>query len=152
MGSKTIGTCAVLAFRAPKRRKRAFGSDFADMLGGIEAAQLARDREPVIALHRAVFSLRNGDGGNRTIRPPVFADEAVRVGEDFVPSGGIERSAVRVLDARVEIERGFFGAARVVDAFFAGQRIDVGGIKIEIAGKLSRVARLRGVRQRDLRK
>ena len=49
--------------------------------------------------------------------------------------GGVERSAFGILDARIEIERGFFGAAGVVDAIGAGQRINVFVIEIEIAGE-----------------
>jgi hypothetical protein len=79
--------------------------------------------------------LRDGNGGDGAVRPAVFADEAVRVGQNFVAGGGVERSAFGILDARVEIERGFFGAAGVVDAIGAGERINVFVIEIEIAGE-----------------
>ena len=94
---------------------------------------VARDRVPVVALHGAVFRLRDGNGGDGAVGARVFADEPVRVGQDFVAGGGVERSAFGVLDARIEIERGFLGAARVVDAIGAGQRVDVFVIEIEIA-------------------
>jgi hypothetical protein len=64
--------------------------------------------------------LRDGHGDNLAIRPAVFAYESVRVGENLVAGGGVERSAFGVLDARVVIERGFLGAAGVVDALLAG--------------------------------
>ena len=70
--------------------QRALGSDFADVLGRLQLLQAARHRIPVIALHAAVFRLRDGNRRNRTIRPPVFADESVRVRENFVPGGGVE--------------------------------------------------------------
>jgi hypothetical protein len=73
--------------------------------------------------------------GDGTVRPAVFADEAVGVGQNFVAGGGVERSAFRVLDARVEVERGFFGATGVVDAIGARQGVDVFVIEIEIAGQ-----------------
>ncbi len=55
--------------------------------------------------------------------------------------GGVERSAFRILDAGIEIERGFLGAARVIDAIGAGKRIHVFVIEVEVAGKR---AKLRG--------
>ena len=99
-----------------------------------------------------VFGLRDGHGRHRAIRPPVFADEAVRIRENFVAGGGVERSAFGILDAGIEIERGFFGAAGVVDAIGAGKRVDVFVVEIEVAGELIRVARLREFRRRDLQK
>ena len=45
----------------------------------------------------------------------------------------VERSALGILDARIEVERGLLGAARVSNAVGAGQRIDVFVIEIEIA-------------------
>ena len=59
----------------------------------------------------------------------------MRVSENFVAGSSVERSAFGVLDARVEVERGFLGAACVRDAFFTRKRIHVGRVKIEIAGK-----------------
>ncbi len=129
-------------FARAEAAKGALGSDFADVLGRLEAIQAAGDRVPVVALHGAFFILRDGDGGDRAIRPAVFADEAEGVGENFVAGGGVETSAFGILDARVGIERGLFGAAGVGDALLAGQRIDVAGIKIEVAGER---AELRGV-------
>ena len=97
-----------------------------------------------------------GTAAHGTIRTAVFADEAVRVGENFVAGGGVERSAFGILDARIEIERGFFGAAGVVDAIWAGQRINVFVIEIEIAGERAELRRLRNSAERifgsDLRK
>ena len=66
----------------------------------------------------------------------------MRVGQDFVAGGGVERAAFGILDARVVVERGFLGAAGVVDALFAGKRVDVGGVEIEIARER---AELRGL-------
>ena len=129
----------------------AAGSLFADIFGGIELGQAAGNRIPVIALHVAAFVLRDRDGGNRAIGAAIFADEAMRVGENFAAGGGVEGCAVGVLEARVKIERCFFGAAGIVDAVGAGERIDIFVIEIEIAGELSRVSRLRECRRRDLR-
>src|SRR5271168_277557 len=55
---------------------------------------------------------------------------------------GVERSAVGILDARIVIERSLLGAAGIADALFARKRVNVGIIKIEIAGQ---GAELRGV-------
>ena len=109
----------------------------ADFLGSVEFFQRARDRVPVIALHGSIIGLRDGNRGDRAIRAAVFADESVGVGEDFVSGGGVKGSAVGVLDARIEIERGLFGAAGVIDAVGAGERVDVFVIEIEIAGELA---------------
>ncbi len=68
-------------------------------------------------------------------------DETVRVGEDFLAGGSVKRTAFGVLDAGVVVERGFLGAARVVDAFFSRQRIHVGGVEIEIAGERAQLRR-----------
>ena len=38
----------------------------------------------IIALHGASLSLRDGYGRRRAIRPSIFADESVRVGQDLV--------------------------------------------------------------------
>ena len=124
-------------FARAEAAKGALGGYLADLFGRFEFGQSAGDGIPVIALHGAGFGLRDGNGGDRAIRPAVFADEAVRVGEDFVAGGGVEGSAVGILDARIEIERGFFGAAGVVDAIGAGERVDVFVVEIEIAGELA---------------
>ena len=94
-------------FARAQTAQGALRGNFADMLRRFQTAQAARHRKPVIALHAAVFALRDGNGGDRTIRALVFAYESVGVGQDFVPSGSIERAAVGILDARVVIERGF---------------------------------------------
>ena len=141
-GVEDDGNVLRFYFARAEAAKRALGGDFADVLGRLEAIQAAGDRVPVVALHGAFFILRDGDGGDGAIRPAIFADEAERVGEDFVAGGGVETSAFGILDARVGIERGFFGAASVGDALLAGQRVHVAGIKIEVAGER---AELRGV-------
>ena len=92
-----------------------------------------------------------GHSRDRTVRPAVFADEAVGVRQHFSAGGGVERSAFGVLDARIGIERGLFGAARVLDALGAGQRVNVFVIKIEVARKAIRASRLREFRRTDLR-
>src|SRR5579863_9615591 len=80
----------------------------------------------------------------------------MRVGEDFVAGGGVERSAFGILDAWIEIERGFFGAARVVDAIRARQRINVFVIEVEIARELAQLRCVGNAAERvfrsDLRK
>ena len=103
----------------------ALGGDGSHLLGRFQRPEIARHREPVIALHGAALGLRDGNGGNRAIRTPVLADEPMRVGQNLVAGGGIERSAFGILDARIEIERGLLRAARVVDALCAGKRINV---------------------------
>src|SRR5580693_5432462 len=55
--------------------------------------------------------------------------------------GGVERSAVGILDAGIEVERSLFGTAGVVDAVRARERVDIFVVEIEIAGEL---AELRG--------
>ena len=118
------------------------GGDFADVLGRFEFGQRAGDGEPVIALHRAIVGLRDGNGGDGAVGAAVFADESVGVGEDFVAGGGVEGSAFGVFDARVEIEGGFFGAAGIVDAIGAGERVDVFVIEIEVGGELAELGGL----------
>ena len=51
-----------------------------------------------------------------------------------MPGGSVERSAFGVLDARIEVERGFFCAACIIDALLARKRVNVRIKKIEIAG------------------
>ncbi len=75
-----IGTCAVFALRAAQTAQRALGRDFAHLLGRFEFAESPCDGEPVVALHCAVFGLRDWYGGHGAIRSAVFADEAMRVG------------------------------------------------------------------------
>ena len=151
-GIEDDGDLRGLGFARAEAAERAFGGDLADFLGSVEFAQRAGDGVPVIALHGAIVGLGDGDRGDRAIRAAVFADEAVGVGEDFVSGGGVEGSAVGVLDARIEIERGFFGAAGVVDAVGAGERVDVFVIEIEIARELAELVDAREFRRRDLRR
>ena len=132
-----MGTFAVFALRASRRRSVRSAAILPTFSGDSEFFQSARDRVPVVALHGSVIGLRDGDCGHGAIGALVFADESVGVGEDFVSGGGVERSAFGVLDARIEIERGFFGAAGVVDAVGAGERVDVFVVEIEIAGELA---------------
>ena len=101
--------------------KRSLGSNLAYVLGRIQTAEVAGDREPVVTLHGAVFGAGNGHRGHRTIGAAVLADESMGIGQDFVSGGGVEGAAFGVLDARIVVERGFFGAAGVLDALFAGQ-------------------------------
>ena len=128
--------------------QRAAGGFFADLLRRFELGQAARHRIPVVALHVALLVLRDGHGRNRTVRAAILADKAVRIGQHFSAGGGVERSAFGVLDARIGVERGLFGAARVLDALGAGQRVNVLVIKIEVAGKRSE---FRGFRNSGVR-
>ena len=137
-----MGTCGGLCLARAQAAQRALGGDLSDFLGRIQLLERARDRVPVVALHGAIFRLRNGDGRHRAVGASIFADESVRVREDFVSGSGVERSAFAVLDARIEIERGFFRATRVVDAIGAGQGVDVFVIEIEIAGNRTELRRL----------
>src|SRR4029077_16388596 len=114
-----------LYFASSETPQSALGSDLSYFFGRVEPAEIASHREPVIALHAAGFRLRDGNGGHRAIGPAVLAYEAVGVGKNFVAGGGIERSAFGILDARIVIKRGFFSAASVVDALFAGKRVYV---------------------------
>src|SRR5208282_6255004 len=61
-----------------------------------------------------------------------------------------------ILDARIEVESSFFGAASVVDTIGAGQRIDIFVIEVEIAGERAELRRFRNssewIFRRDLRK
>jgi len=122
--------------------ERALGGYPAHLFGGFQPAQSARYGEPIISLHRAVFVLRNGNRGNRAVRPAIFADETVRVGENLVAGGGVERSAFGILDAGIEIECSFFGAAGVVDSIWAGQGIHVFVVKVEIAFERAELRRV----------
>src|ERR1700686_1386121 len=107
---------------------------FSDLLRRVELCQAARYRIPVIALHGAVLVLCDGDSRDRTVRSPVFADKAVRIRQNFSAGSGVKRSAVRVLDARVDIERSLLGAARVLNALGTGQRVNVLVIELQVAG------------------
>ena len=75
----------------------------------------------------------------------------MRVGENFVSGGGVERSAFAVLDARIKIKRGFFRATRVIDAIGAGQRINIFVIEIEVAGNRTELRRLGDAAKRIFR-
>ena len=119
-----------------------------DLFRRVELRQAARHRIPVIALHAAAGVLRNGHHCDRTVRPPVFADKAVRIRQHFSAGGGVERSALGVLDAWVGVEGSLFGAARVLDALGAGQRVNVLVIKMEVARKRSELAGLGNARVR----
>jgi len=44
----------------------------------------------------------------------------MRVGQNLVAGSGVERSTFGILDTRIEVQRGLFGAAGVVDAVGAG--------------------------------
>ena len=136
-----MGTLRRLYFAPAQAPQGALRGDLPYFFRRFQPAQIARHREPVVALHAAGFRLRDGHGGDRTIRPAVLADESVGVGQNFVAGGGVERSAFGILDARIVVERGLLGAAGVVDALFAGKRVHVGGVEIEIAGER---AELRG--------
>ena len=59
----------------------------------------------------------------------------MRIRQHFSAGGGVERSALGVLDARIGVKRGLFGAARVLDALGARQGVNVLVIKTEFAGK-----------------
>ena len=61
----------------------------------------------------------------------------MRVGQHFAAGSSVERAAFGVLDARVSVERGFFGATGIVNALGARERVDVLVIEIEIAGERS---------------
>ena len=121
IGSRTTGTCAVFALRAPRRRSVRRAASLPTCSGGLEFGQTARHRVPIVALHATLLVLRDGNSGHGTIGTPVLADEAVRVGEHFAAGGSVERSTFGVLHARIGIERGFLGAAGVVDPLRAGE-------------------------------
>ncbi len=137
MGSKMMGTCAVLAFRAPRRRIVRSAAILPTFSGASSLVKVRATLIPVVALHRAIGSLRDRDRCHGTIRSAVFADETVRVGENFVSGGGVEGSAFGVFDAGIEVERGLFGAAGVVDAIGSGKRIDIFVIEGEVPLKLA---------------
>ena len=67
---------------------------------------------------------------------------------DLPAVGGVERSAFGVVDALVHCKRGLLGAARIVDALLAGERVDVVKVEIEVAADGAKLRRLRqaGVR------
>ena len=134
-GIENDGDMRRLHLARAKAPQGALRGDLADFLGRFQASQIARDGEPVVALHGAGFRLRDGNRRHRTIRPAIFADESMRVGQDFVTGGGVERAAFGILDARIVVERRFLSAASIVDALFAGKRIHVGVVEIEIAGR-----------------
>src|SRR5581483_11534327 len=101
--------------------QRPLGSDFSDLLGRFQFLQRSRNRKPIIALHVAVTVLRDGNSGQRTIGSPIFADEAVRVCQDLMSGGSVERATVGVLNARISVQGRLFGAARILNALLARQ-------------------------------
>ncbi len=88
----------------------------ADGFGVFELGGGAGVRVPVVALHVAVFVLRDGRGGEAAVAAAVFAEEAAGVHHDLVGGGGVEVAAAGVLDAGVVGECGGFGAAGDLDA------------------------------------
>src|SRR5262249_32321258 len=70
--------------------KRALGGDFAYMLRRFKSGEIARNREPVVALHRPLFVLRNRNRRDRAIRASIFANKAMRIRKNFVAGGGVE--------------------------------------------------------------
>ena len=88
-----MGTLRRLYLAPAQAPQGALRRDLAYFFGRFQPAQIARHREPVIALHAAIFGLRDGHGRHRTIRPAILADKSVRVGQDFVAGGGVERTA-----------------------------------------------------------
>src|SRR5271166_3089003 len=65
------------------------------------------------------------------------------VGQYLVANGSVEGTAFGVDNARVGLERGLLGAARVVNAVSGGEGVDVVVVEIEVALQL---AELSGVR------
>src|SRR5204863_9414511 len=102
----------------------ALGRNRSYLLRRFQAVEASRHGKPVVTLHGAVFGLRDGHGGNRAVRTPVFAHETMRVGQNFVAGGSVERAAFGILDARIVIECGSLCPARVADAFRAGKGIN----------------------------
>src|SRR6185369_9591459 len=138
-------------FARAQAAKRALGCDLADLFRRIELREVARYREPIVALHIACVILRNRYGGNRTIRATIFANESVRVRQDFPPGGCVERSTFGILDAGISVERGLLSAARIVNAFFAGQGVDVFVVEIEVAFNRAELIGLRDPSERIFR-
>ena len=81
---------------------------------------IPRDSEPVVALHAAVLR-GDGHGRNRAIAGSIRAEKPARVGEHAAADARIERSAFGVGDARIDRERGGFGALGDLDALLGGQ-------------------------------
>ena len=57
-----IGHLRSLGLARTQAAQGALGCDLADLLGRFEFRQGARHRVPIIALHRAVFGLGDGNG------------------------------------------------------------------------------------------
>ncbi len=129
------------------------GGFFTHRFSRIEPRQAARNRIPEIALHSALltFVLRDRHSGNRAVRSAIFADEPVGVGEDLPAGRRIERSSVRILDARVRVKRRFLRPACIVDTLGARQRVNILVIKIKVAGKRSQFCRLGNSSERVFR-
>src|SRR5262249_44093713 len=101
--------------------ERAPGRLFAYSLRRLQLAEAARHGKPVIALHAPVVRLCNGQRRNRAGRASGLTDETQRVGQHLASRGSVEVAAVRVLESWIDIERGPFRAAGVIDPLFGRQ-------------------------------
>src|SRR5258708_19441292 len=70
----------------------------------IELCQGVGSREPVIALHVALFILNYGRGGDGARRAAVVAQESQRVGHHFAAGGSVEPSPISILEALLSLQ------------------------------------------------
>jgi len=103
---------------------------------------------PVIALHGAAFIRGDWSCAEGAIRTAIIAEEARRIGQHSASGKGVKAASVGVLDARVGLQRRALGAPRMLDSLLRRKGIDVGMVKVQIAGKRAELGRFRqsGVR------
>jgi len=66
--------------------------------------------------------------------------QSMRIRQHFSARGRVERSALRVFNARIGVHRRLFGAPRILDSLGSGKGINVFVIKMEVARKRSELA------------
>src|SRR4029077_4564132 len=106
-----------------------------NLLGWIKLLQRSCDRKPVVALHGALFGLRNRNSCDGAVGAAVLSDKSVRIRKYLVAGGSVERSAFRVLDAGIEIQSSPLGSPSIVNAVGTRQRIDIFVIEAKVSGE-----------------
>ncbi len=113
----------------------------ADLFGVFEFGDGACVREPIVALHVALFVVGDGRCGEAAVAAAVLADEAAGVHHDLVRGCGVEVAAAGVLDAGVVGKGRGFGAAGDLDALGGGHLVDVVEVEVLIFFDLAELVR-----------
>ena len=95
--------------------------------------------------------LGDGSDGEAAVAAAIVAGETLGVDHDSVRGGGIEVSALGVLDAGVGGECSGLGAASELDALGRGQGIDVFEVEVLVTVELAELFAQAGQRRGPLR-